>query len=287
MCRTKDGREITFNILEDEEGDNNRGWQVDRILAQVEGMPAGYISLTYIPKERFCRYYRTIFNWMCQIEGMAVLPFDKRTEHWKNLTSDEKRKLLINCYLYRFTKFANEQEIQNIPETELDKEIKKVERLAKQYHGKKFKKFHDRFVDKPYEDYVRVFAVGEHTGRRGTGMESEYDFRRQGVGLALYLKAAEHFEKKGLQMRLSKLRSETGGQAIGNALIKLGLTVRNGRFEYLDPEKVRAFRQGNKLSNNYTSADALFDERSLPQIYTDTGEGVVDPIRGSWVDIIS
>jgi hypothetical protein len=56
--------------------------------------------LTDIPKERFKKHYPTIFNWMAQIEGKSLLPREKITAHWSELTTKEKQDLVINYNLY-------------------------------------------------------------------------------------------------------------------------------------------------------------------------------------------
>jgi len=77
--QTKAGDEIEFRYKEDAEGDNNRGWIVHEIQAYVNNQYAGYIAVSYIPKDRFIKYYPTILNYMSQISGkVGILPYEKR-----------------------------------------------------------------------------------------------------------------------------------------------------------------------------------------------------------------
>ncbi|NJO59891.1 MAG: hypothetical protein HC836_16910 [Richelia sp. RM2_1_2] len=249
--KTKSGSEITFKVIPDEEGDNNRGWQIDRINAYVDGALAGYLKLGYIPKERFFNHYPSIFNWMTKVQGKSILPHEKRDLHWSLLDDKDKRSLLLRGLMYFSSASSEEQQrIQALEQPQLDEEIKKFEMLTKKELGKKFKEFYNYFVDKPYEDFIRVFSKGDRIAPRQSDEESQRDFKRQGIGLALYFKAADFLNSKGLQMRLSTLRSEEGGKAIGNALIKAGLTTKKGNFEFLDLNKVNAYKQKHGLTED-------------------------------------
>ena len=47
---TKAKQQITFNVEEDIEGDNNRGFKLDKLTAYVDGKEVGYIKIENIPK---------------------------------------------------------------------------------------------------------------------------------------------------------------------------------------------------------------------------------------------
>ena len=52
-----DHRQITIRRVPDFEGDNNRGWTCDALDMLVDGEPAGYLKISYIPTARFAAWY--------------------------------------------------------------------------------------------------------------------------------------------------------------------------------------------------------------------------------------
>ena len=256
--KTKDGRDITFDIIEDEEGDNNRGWQVDKISAFVDGIFAGYIKIGYIPKERFDRYYPSIFNWMYQINGIAILPYDKKSVYWRTFTSDEKKQILKSFRRYtRYMSQDEELQIDNLSDQEIDQEVANAEKKATKNYGEQFKEFYNRFVDNPMDDFIKVFSIGDSMGNRGTGDESKHTFTRQGIATALYFKAVNYLERKGLKLRLSTLRTSgpAGGETLGNSFKDAGLTKKVGEFDYLEPSLVKAYQRKHGITEELVLAN--------------------------------
>lgn len=258
--KTKDGRNITFDIIEDEEGDNNRGFKVDHIDAYVDGEHAGYLALTYIPKERFINHYPSILNWLDKMQGKSLFPYKREDLPWQQLSPDEMRETIKSYYLYhRSFGGVTEDSIGNLSDDEAQDMMAKVEQHATENYGDQYKGFYNYFVDKPFEDFIRVFSAGETMGRRGQGEQSKNTFTRQGIATALYFKAVDFYTKKGLQVRLSTLRSAEGGQAIGDALMDAGLTTpgkpfkyngKTQKFQVLDPAKVKAYQKEHGISES-------------------------------------
>jgi len=61
--------DVTFHVSEDREGDNNRGFRVDRIEAKRDGKVIGYIQVSYIPSERFKKFYTSLEQYTRHIAG--------------------------------------------------------------------------------------------------------------------------------------------------------------------------------------------------------------------------
>ena len=101
---TKSGQEITFKYDDDSEGDNNRGWQIYKIDAFVNGEHAGYLKIENIPRERFERWYPTVLNYISMIGGHSVLPLDKKHLHYKDL-NDEELKKTVKSLSYHSRKY--------------------------------------------------------------------------------------------------------------------------------------------------------------------------------------
>ena len=90
--QTKTGLPIEIETKLDSEGDKNRGWQVNEYTAKIEGSKVGYIKTSYIPKERFKRYYPSIFYWLDHIKGWSL---GLRNEENLDIKSEEFWKKLV------------------------------------------------------------------------------------------------------------------------------------------------------------------------------------------------
>ena len=238
--KTKAGEEIAIEYFEDVEGDNNRGWQIDKIEASVDGDYAGYIKVSYIPRERFERYYPTVLNFMSQIGGHSVLPSDKRDKHYKELSEEELIKTAKNLAYHsrKYYKIWNRGE--GLPETR-EEAISIIEDIIKnerklQEAKEQFKKFENFWVDKPVVDFIRVFVKDEDRMDRNTGKTeikpSEKDYRRQRIGTALYLEMGEWLKKKGMKLYASNLQQPEAEAAWSN-LAKMGLVGKEGKRIFL------------------------------------------------------
>jgi GNAT superfamily N-acetyltransferase len=197
--RTKDGAAITFEYFNDIEGDNNRGWQVDQIKAFVDGQEVGYLKLSYIPRERFNRYYPSIFNWLSQMEGKHILPFNKQhLDPFKHLDAGEIKRALHNA-LYYYVKLEGLRynEVESLPDSELLLWLRKAEGAAHTQSGDKFEDFYAYYVNRPLVDYIHV----------------NKDFRQRGIGTALYIAGAKWMAQKGMQMYASTLQQPEAAAA--------------------------------------------------------------------------
>lgn len=184
---------LDFEIIYDSEGDDNRGWTVHKIVASSGGTEVGYIKLSYIPSERFARYYPTIYHFLAQISGKtALIPSNEyEFEHYRKWPLEDLQKAIERIPLYgiRVEQFngddsSNAQLVEYLADVEA--------KLMKQREGREFKEFRNYFVDKPLVDYIRVHK----------------EFRRQGIGIKLYLRGAQEMKKLGLRMHASRLQSE-------------------------------------------------------------------------------
>jgi GNAT superfamily N-acetyltransferase len=176
---------LRFERVPDSEGDNNRGWRVDRLDAYLNGQ-VGYLKMSYIPHDRFQRYYRTIFNYMAQIQGTHVLPFGQYTGLYTELSDKELKTLLWYSQGWTPTEpeGTHEQLLQMAKQREQD--------LLNGRVGKLFEEFRAFHVDKPLVDYIHV----------------EPGFRRQGIGTALYLEGARWMADQGMKLYRSGVQMD-------------------------------------------------------------------------------
>lgn len=194
--RTKDGQEIEMVRIDDSEGDNNRGWRVDEVHAKINGEKVGYIKLSYIPHDRFHRNFPTIFNYLTQIKGRHYLPYEKRAEHYKDLSADELRAMLkYAMHTDRLVPYGKEEDaVSKLSDAEVLDRIRDLEaKFNEGSKGRDFKKFKNFQKDKPLVDFIRV----------------DDNWQRQRIGDALYREAAKWMKEKGMEVYASGLQSDS------------------------------------------------------------------------------
>ena len=247
IYKTKDDKEVEFVIKEDSEGDENRAWIVHKIDAFVDSVNVGYIKISYIPKERFKEHYPTIFSYESKIEGNLILPFEYESIHYKELSLDNLRYMVERLgHDYNSWGFIANYDSKNEKYYIHDKYISDmnrktllsyIEKAVKSRKGKEsqkhFKKFFNFHVNKPIVDYIRVYD-----GLDGL-KQIHKSYQRLGIGTALYLKASEFLNSKGLVLRASDIQQDKAQRA-WKKFERLGYVSsdKDGR-RYLDPKKIR------------------------------------------------
>lgn len=218
---TKDGREITFNRIPDSEGDKNRGWQVDQLDAYLGNQKVGYIKLSYIPKKRFKRYYRSIFNYLSQLTGKHVLPYKADTALPSELSDEELRKTFPQAYqaaTNRYPKYdhsTNEylhsgKPLKDLTREELLAAYKEIEKILIKNHEMYFLNFKKHTMDRPLVDFISV----------------DENFRRLGVGQALYKEAAKWMAEQGMKVYASGVQSKPA-EASWQSMEKQGIVSKD------------------------------------------------------------
>lgn len=207
--QTKEGTEITLRHTEDAEKIQSP-WVVHKIDAYIGDEHAGYIKVSYVPREYLKKFIPNIFSYLTKIKGVNLLPREISHIHYSKLSHEQLVDSFEMVYYYanheRYPtwdpkekkyiykgKFVNEYSKEEL--IEVYKEFEKV--LIKQY-GKQFQDFKQFHVDKPLVDYVRVNEPEEDPKR----------FRRKRIGEALYLAATEWMNSKGMKLYASGLQSD-------------------------------------------------------------------------------
>lgn len=187
---------VTFKYKESSEGDKNRGWTVDKVVAYLNGEEVGYLKMSYIPRECFERYYPGILNYLTLIGGHHVLPYDNQTTPWREIPADELRKCIYNLAQTARMGWTESNNLQTQANNSTDKEVYDMvaafEKKLTQEKGLLFKRFKSYFVDKPIVDYIKV----------------EDKYKRQGIGTALYRAGYEWMRKKGMTLYASGIQSD-------------------------------------------------------------------------------
>lgn len=220
--------DVTFEYIEDSEGDNNRGWQVDRLNALLDGKPVGYLKLSYIPKKRWKAHYPNILNFLSKIEGRSVLPYDYKDMDYHNIPLEELKKLIVHAYLAVDAYPSHEEQVrlENLPLNEVISEYEKIEKIANKNYSHKFKQSKNYFIDKPLVDYISV----------------DKDFMRQGVGTAMYRAGYEWMKKKGMRLYASGTQTDLAKAAWSN--LEKNYLVAKSKEKYMNKPITRRYFAG-------------------------------------------
>ncbi len=187
---------ITFKYIDSSEGDKNRGWQIDEVKAYLDGKEVGYLKLSYIPRERFEKYYPGILNFLTQVNGSGDLPHGYETTPWKEIPIDKLRPYVYHMAQDAGIGWTESNALQSEAKTASDEQVHHIidslEKMLMKEKGILFKRFEKYFVDKPLVDYIRV----------------NNEYRRQGIGTALYRAGYEWMKSKGLPLYASGVQSD-------------------------------------------------------------------------------
>lgn len=195
---TKLGQPIDINVIEDEEGDDNRGWIVHRFNAYIDGEPAGYLKVSYIPRERFEKYYKNFVDYTSRIEGRGYSSgFQKQTFDDLSLIDQVKALARIDR---AWPSYDDQHDLKSMSNEELMNAKKELINLIKDEYPeviRNYKDFENFHVDKPLVDYINV----------------EPQFRRQRIAAALYEYAAKWLVKRGMKLYASGIQTDAAKAA--------------------------------------------------------------------------
>ena len=156
---TKDNREITFEAIPFNENKDKRGWVFHKIHAFVDGVPAGYIKLSYIPKEKWDSIYKSVWTFRRLMHGNYVVPEEL------DLADDKT----IQKYLKG--KYTCPEDVKSKRED--------LERVMPMYYR--------YYVDKPIVDFVRVEDKFRKLGVAKALHLYANEWLKQNFGLKLWL----------------------------------------------------------------------------------------------------
>jgi len=231
---TKDGDKIELRYQDDSEGDENRGWTVDKITAYIDGIEVGYLKLSYIPNKRFHDHYPNIFAWLQKISGNYLISRDfvgfgserrgGEEFEYEKYSEEHKRKFVeILAFVFRLGREGTYVK-QFKTDRELLQAIRDIEeKFLSGSKGVQFKRFKNDFVDKPVVDFIRV----------------NEDFQRKRIAEALYVAGSKWMKEKGMKLYASGTQSDSAKDAWKHLEKKYKVrTTRKGRKgrRYLDIE---------------------------------------------------
>jgi GNAT superfamily N-acetyltransferase len=205
---TINGERIEF-VREENIAQENRGFIVDRIVARVNGEEVGYIKIENIPQKEARRFYKSIFNYLSQINGANYLPWDNGSVDYRTLSNSDLIKIIT--YNRFFSKPNDEYRgFTRDALLVLVEERKAVLDASKQ--GEAFREFLHYHVDKPFVAYIDVSR----------------NRRREGIGTALYIEASNWMRERGLVFRSSKCQTKEA-QAVWASFEAKGMTRKDNK----------------------------------------------------------
>jgi len=207
---TKSGKEITFKRIEDSEREKNpdSAWTVDRINAYVDGKEVGYLKISYVPEEKWHLHAPNLYAFLHRFSGESLfIPSElfpntdrfeipeKRSYDYTTYNEEQLRAFLQRVvFIFHIAPWSKEKEYVEQFDTrrELVNELYRIEqKLMKSSKGKRYLQMKNQLKNKPMVDFIRV----------------DDDYKRQGIGEALYLEGAKWMKEKGMQLRSSTLQS--------------------------------------------------------------------------------
>jgi len=198
--QTKEGKQITLSYHKNTE-QAVAPWVIHQINASIGRSPAGYIKISYIPKNNLKKYLPTIFNYLQVIKGQIMFPSEKKYSHYNTLTDEKLVDSFAATHNYTIGNYpeydSNTRQylyqgkfVSDYTRNQLLDIYKSFEqKLLKQYKTKyaNFKKFH---VDAPLVDFIRSHIP------------------RQRIGVALYLAGTEWINDMGMNLYASGLQTD-------------------------------------------------------------------------------
>lgn len=227
----------------------NDGWVVDLVEAHTERGPAGYLKISYIPKENADVLYPDAFTWSWRQGGRSIGLRLERTpeDQW---TAEDKRDLIARFQWEADAKArrkVGDYDPQTATDEQTDEAWVHVREGLNRRHEESYRAFLGFHVDRPLVDYINVYGDWQENpyvrGARRSGVAHENQ-RQQGIGTAMYETGALWMWSR--KMRLHASGIQTGeAQASWASLKRRGLVTRAKGFadkprHVLDPRKLIA-----------------------------------------------
>ena len=213
--KTKSGQEISFSVQQHTDFAGSPTYVLYEITATVQGEEAGYIKISYVPYENYRKYMGTIFHF-ARTQGESKLHGLSSVDRLNELTDEDINKI-VEAYGENIRPSPREKELNELPiEEKRDLAKDEIYKYFKKWYQDKYKRWINFHVDKPLVDYIRVYD----------------NWKRQGIGLALYLYGARWAQERGLHLWASDLQEPEAASAWAK-LADMGLAAVDDSRYYL------------------------------------------------------
>ena len=221
------------------------GWRIDLIELHTAEGPAGYLKISFIPKDRMECYYGDVFAFAVNYHnnyGFKLRELLQKAQgQW---TREDYLNALSDTEGYRSNTVQIREQQQTMSKSELAELWGKRKAKISEEHTSEYQRFLDFHLDKPLVDFVRVSAHGDDSpyvdGQRRKAYPREAS-GKQGQGLAelMYQTAAIWADAQGLQLHASGVQSpEAGG--VWEGFEAKGLAKSAGKRRIYNVEKLLA-----------------------------------------------
>lgn len=178
--KTSDGKIIEFEFCEEcLQNTFQKEWNSHKLTSYVDGVDVGYLKVSYIPEDKFKKFYPSIWYYLPKVGYHTEISLEKKD-----------REIMINSVGRIFDR--NYKPIQNLSKKESEKLFKFYTRELKKRFGKRFDFFKFFCVNKPIIDFIEV----------------KHPYRRKRIGSALYEIGSRWMGTKNLRLYSSTIQSD-------------------------------------------------------------------------------
>jgi GNAT superfamily N-acetyltransferase len=157
--------------------DEEYGFNTFKIEGFIEGKRIAFVNVAWLTYKRFEEKYPNIWEYMYWVEKWPC--WSKLPQNYDPLTEDQ---------IFEMARLRNGMITEK-------SEVEKMEKSIWETYGFKHDEFRDKYVQKPYVEYVWV----------------EKEFRNKGYAKELYKWTSEWlWEKWGLELRSGETRTQEG-----------------------------------------------------------------------------
>lgn len=218
--------QFVYDIERKKQNIRRSAWEVHAVRALINGKEAGYLKIAYIPREKGKEVFPDIIMFAARQRGYSFLT-DSLREHagpvdYAKLPIEELRELTKGITTYTIgSSFGHHEEVDRASENELRKLFKERVLLLKKRLGKDYIEFMNRFVNKPFVDFIRV----------------EEDYQRKGVAILLYVSAAKWLATQGMRLYPGGPQSAEAVKA-WEKMEERGWIKHDGKRRYIDANSI-------------------------------------------------
>lgn len=244
----------------------NRGWVVDRIEARVDGKPAGYLQLSYIPAEEWDRRYPTAFEYMASKMTGKYGTIRNRIDEQPDDTQWD-RDVLLKVIENSFSWMHGDQrdELDALSDDELYRLWTERKEMIRSSGEAEYKDTRAYTRDSPVVDFIRVYDQYE-TNRPLGGVEQHVDkkrlrenrdtwhqrnwpvWQRQGIGTVLYEAGAMWMAERGMHMHASSVQTDHAQGAWKHLEAKHAVHSRRMHLKQARTYKQRRYLDGHEVA---------------------------------------
>ncbi len=253
--RTAKGVAVDLNYNWEIDIGGDPAWSVHILEATVEGKPAGYLKISYIPRKQMERLIPTAFDYATYRSGSFLgikhLLKDKSEELW----DDKDLIKAINESYQWIGGYRGEIKLEEQSTDELRQLWKKRKQFINREYKKSYEEFKDFHLDKPQIDFIEVYQPKEkwrYVDGEGVEFEDQMpEFRRQGIGSALYEVGAKWMQANKMKLWASTVQTDDAKATWKN------LQERKLAKEYqsLGLDKPRLYLEPNLIKLNIPEKD--------------------------------